>query len=209
MEGSNLTKLGRIIADLAMHPRYIPSYLLSGPFLGQSTLRLGMPWFSFSAIHFLDSFVTRAMSVFEYGSGGSTVYFSRRAASVVSTEDNKDWLARVETVLAASGITNVTLQYRPFDFHQAEKFDQSEYLLSIPERAFDIIVVDGTEETVPVRPACFYHAESRIRPGGIIVVDDSWRYPELRSANRAKSFRELRSVGPCRPGVTSTDIYFY
>ena len=56
---------------------------------------------------------------------------------------------------------------------------------------------------------CFERAENQIKPGGIIVIDDSWRYPGLRKKNRAKEFREFRSVGPCRPGVTSTDVYFY
>lgn len=209
MKGSNLTKLTRVIADLATHPRYILFYLSCGPFSGRSPLQLGLPWFSLSAIHFLDSFVARSMSVFEYGSGGSTVYFARRAASVVSTEDNRNWLERVQTELDSLGLNNVELQHRALNFHRAERFEQSAYLHSIPDRAFDIIVVDGTEEIVPVRPTCFYHAESRIKPGGIMIVDDSWRYPEIRAVNRAKSWREFRSVGPCRPGVTSTDIYFY
>jgi hypothetical protein len=43
----------------------------------------------------------------------------------------------------------------------------------------------------------------------MIVVDDSWRYPELRAKNRAKRFSVFQSVGPCRPGVTSTDVFFY
>jgi predicted O-methyltransferase YrrM len=209
MKGSNLTKLSRVIADLATHPRYIPSYVSCGPFSGRSPLPLGLPWFSLSAIHFLDSFVAKPMSVFEYGSGGSTVYFARRATSIVSTEDNRNWLERVQTELSSLGLNNVELQYRAFDFHCCERFAESAYLHSIPDGAFDIIVIDGTEENVPVRPACFYHAESRIKPGGIIIVDDSWRYPELRAVNRAKSWREFRSIGPCRPGVTSTDIYFY
>ena len=209
MKGSNLTKISRVFAHLVTHPQHIPSYLSSGPLSAKSPLEHGLPWFSLSAIHFLDSFVSKSMKVFEYGSGGSTVYFANRAGSVVSTEDNKDWLELVQTELAASGIANVTLQYRSFDFHRAEHFEQSDYLCSIPDRAFDIIIVDGTEESIPVRPTCFQHAESRVAPGGIIVVDDSWRYPELRSLNHAKSFREFRSIGPCRPGVTSTDVYFY
>jgi predicted O-methyltransferase YrrM len=60
-----------------------------------------------------------------------------------------------------------------------------------------------------VRPVCFARAERQVRPGGIIVVDDSWRYPALRQANRARHFRDFQSVGPFRPGVTSTDIFFY
>jgi len=149
------------------------------------------------------------MNVFEYGSGGSTVYFAKNCASVTSTEDNKQWLERVDTRLAAQGISNATLQFRPFDFHHPVDFEKSDYLHSIPDRHFDVIVVDGTEESVQVRPACFQYAESRIGPGGIIIVDDSWRYLRLRPTHSAKSFREFRSIGPCRPGVTSTDIFFY
>jgi predicted O-methyltransferase YrrM len=76
-------------------------------------------------------------------------------------------------------------------------------------------VVDGTEEFIGqrgamlVRPMCFHHAENFIRQGGIIVVDDSWSYPELRRENRAKKCRVFKSIGPSRPGVTSTDVFFY
>ena len=44
---------------------------------------------------------------------------------------------------------------------------------------------------------------------GIVVVDDSWRYPGLRRNHRAKELKIFQSVGPCRPGVTSTDVFFY
>jgi hypothetical protein len=40
-------------------------------------------------------------------------------------------------------------------------------------------------------------------------VDDSWRYPSLRASAKTKRYKVFRSVGPCRPGVTSTDLYFY
>ena len=149
------------------------------------------------------------MNVFEYGSGGSTIYFAKRAASVTSTEDNREWLERVQAHLAAEAISNATLLFRPFDFCHPVDFEKSDYLQSIPDRPFDMIIVDGTEESVQVRPTCFRYAETRIAPGGVIIVDDSWRYPQLRFDNRAKSFREFRSIGPCRPGVTSTDIFFY
>jgi predicted O-methyltransferase YrrM len=214
LHGSNLTRLARVVRDLTTHPQHIYPYFSIGPWSAKTPLELGLPWFSLSAIRFLDKYVSKTMDVFEYGSGGSTIYFANHAASVTSTEDNQQWLQRVEAALAAEGITNATLQFRPFDFHAAVDFKKSDYLHSIPDRPFDIIIVDGTivgetEESVQVRLTCFRHAESRIAPGGIIIVDDSWLYPQLRSAHRAKSYRQFRSIGPCRPGVTSTDILFY
>ena len=60
-----------------------------------------------------------------------------------------------------------------------------------------------------VRPICFRKAEEHVKPNGIIVVDDSWRYPSLRENNRARDVKVFQSVGPCLLGVTSTDVFFY
>lgn len=209
MKGSALTKLTRVLTHLATHPRHVGTYVTCGPLCRRSPLELGVPWFAQSAIDFLEGHVTKSMHVFEYGSGGSTVFFARRAATVLSNEDNADWLNRVRQALAQQELTNARLQHHPYDFHHAEDFVQSAYLNSLPAGPMDIIVVDGMEEATQVRPQCFKLAETRIKPGGIIIVDDSWRYEALRTTNRAKSWREFRSIGPCRPGVTSTDIYFY
>ena len=60
-----------------------------------------------------------------------------------------------------------------------------------------------------MRPVCFQLAETVIKPGGIIIVDDAWRYADIIKNHLAKERRDFQSIGPCRPGVTSTDIYFY
>jgi predicted O-methyltransferase YrrM len=177
--------------------------------MSKQPLDLELPWFSYAAIDFLQSFLEPQMSVFEYGSGGSTLFFARRVRTVISTEDNATWFENVRQRLAELSLKNAELQHHEFDFKNPEGFGNSAYLNSTPSQKFDVIVVDGAEEAVPMRPICFYHAENFINPGGIIVVDDSWRYPELRRHNRATDHRIFQSVGPCRPGVTSTDIFFY
>ena len=209
MHGTPLRKLGRLAAELLRHPRSLPFYLACGPLGKWTPLQLQLPWFSLASIKFLDRFITQSMEVFEYGAGGSTLYFAKRAGKVVSTENEQGWVEQVEQALAAENLHNAEVQYRPFDFFHAEGFGESGYLHSIPDRLFDVIVIDSAEESQEVRPACFHHAEARVRPGGIIVVDDSWRYPELHTTHHAKAWRQFRGIGPCRPGVTSTDIYFY
>ena len=74
---------------------------------------------------------------------------------------------------------------------------------------YDIILVDNYEEDEDLRTVCFYEAEKAIVPGGIIILDDSWRYEKVRKNNSAKKVLRFQSIGPCRPGVTTTDIYFY
>jgi|SRR5208282_1512733 len=209
MHGTVPQKIGRVIADLALHPAYIPRFVVHNVVNGKSPLDLEIPWFAYAAIDFLEGFLRPTMKVCEYGSGGSTLFFARRTSSVFSIEDNPTWHELVKNRLEQKAYRNAQLKLCPFDFKNPAGFEQSEYLNAMPEEKFDVIVVDGSEEWTQVRPTCFRKAESRVNPGGIIVVDDSWRYPELRSSNRAPNYKSFRSVGPSRPGVTSTDVFFY
>jgi SAM-dependent methyltransferase len=209
MHGTVPQKVGRLAADLMLHPKYIPRCLAHNILNGKSPLDLELPWFSYAAIDFLQDYLKPHMTVCEYGSGGSTLFFARRVKSVFSIEDNPHWFELVSRRLQQKCIRNVTLQLCPFDFKNPVDFEHSAYLNAIPDEFFDVIVVDGSEEWTPVRPICFAKAEGKIKPSGILVVDDSWRYPGLREKNRARTFKIFQSVGPCRPGVTSTDVFFY
>lgn len=209
MHGTVPQKIGRVITNLISHPNYIPRCFSHNLLNGRTPLDLELPWFSYAAIDFLEDFVTSRMKVFEYGSGGSTLFFARRAGSVLSVEDNPNWQELVTQKLADNQLENATILLRPFDFKNPVGFETSDYFTALPDEKFDIIVVDGSEEWTQVRPVCFRRAEERVNPGGIIVVDDSWRYPALRETHRAKSVQIFQSVGPCRPGVTSTDVFFY
>jgi len=209
MHGTVSQKIGRVIGNLISHPQYISRCLTHNVINGKTPLDLEIPWFSYAAIDFLEGFVQPHMTVFEYGSGGSTLFFARRAKKVVSVEDNPKWFEWVTRRLEQKGFGNVQVELREFNFKEPVGFDHSAYLHAIPDERFDIIVVDGSEEWSLVRPICFEKAEGRINRGGIIVVDDSWRYPGLRKNHRAKKFKIFQSVGPCRPGVTSTDVFFY
>lgn len=209
MHGTIPLKIGRVIGNLVLHPQYIPRCLAHNVLHDKSPLDLKIPWFSYAAIDFLEKFLQPQMTVCEYGSGGSTIFFAQRTRSVFSIEDNPQWFNLVSKRLRELSLPNATLVLCPFDFKQAEGFEHSDYLHAMPEEKFDVIVVDGAEEWTPVRPRCFRMAESRIKPGGIIVVDDSWRYQQIRKENHAKRFEVFQSVGPGRPGVTSTDVFFY
>jgi predicted O-methyltransferase YrrM len=209
MKGSIPVKIGRLVADLMVHPNYLPRIIEHNLINGKSPLDLEVPWFSYAANDFLAEYLKPDMTVCEYGSGGSTLFYARRTNFVYSIEDNERWYELVRNRLREKGIHNVELRFQPFDFKNPIGFEHSEYLHAMPEGPFDVISIDGSEEWCHVRPICFSYAELHIKPGGIIVVDDSWRYPGLRTHNNAKRFRIFKSVGPCRPGVTSTDIFFY
>jgi Methyltransferase domain len=209
MHGTVVQKVGRVMANLCQHPQYISRCLRHNVVGGAMPVDLELPWFAYAAIDFLEEFLEPHMCLSEYGCGGSTLFFARRLKHVCSIENDPQWFNLVSTRLREKSIANVTLKLCPFDFKNPAGFENSDYLRALPVEQSHVVVIDGSEEWTQVRPVCFTYAEEHVRPGGIIVVDDSWRYPDLRKQNRARRVRVFESVGPCRPGVTSTDVYFY
>jgi hypothetical protein len=156
----------------------------------------GLPWMTFNAIRFIDRKLSKNMRVFEYGSGGSTLFFCRRAQYVISVEHDRSWYELVKTRLEKKNITNWegTLIEPEFAGHASQSIaDPLEYgtddpeltqyrfknyassIDSFPDRSFDWIIVDGRS-----RPSCMQHAMPKLKPGGYLLLDNSDRDYYLR-----------------------------
>lgn len=55
----------------------------------------GLPWITYKAQNKLDSLVNERLSVFEWGCGGSSVYFANRVKKIITIEHNREWLNKV------------------------------------------------------------------------------------------------------------------
>jgi len=199
--------LKRYLGDNFFHKRTEMPIKIT-PFLKltcPSPIDLGLPWFSYSAIDFLNDYLKPFMSVFEWGSGGSSIYFANRCKSVYSIENNKQWYVSLQVKISKLFLSNLKLGLVEVGLTANE----DDYIQSIGSVKYDVISVDGYEFSPESRKLCFYKAESNINPGGIIIIDDSYLYEDIRKHNKAKRFMVLRSVGPARLGVTTTDVYFY
>ena len=136
---------------------------------GRSVNRDGqwIPWFTYPAIDFLSQFDYTQRSVFEYGSGASTLFWASRARCVVSVESEADWCAKVR----AGAPANCEVIFSPRD--------PDEYSGQIRTHGrFDVVVIDGTGES---RPLCCWRALEHLEPGGMIILDNSDLW--LRSAS--------------------------
>ena len=71
-----------------------------------SPLASRQPWMSYGAISALEKTLTARMKVFEWGIGGSTLFFSERTSSVTSVEHDTSWSLEARQALAAAGRTN-------------------------------------------------------------------------------------------------------
>lgn len=150
------------------------------------------PWVTFGAIDWLKSYLRSDMSVFEWGSGGSTLYFSKQVKRVVSVEHDQAWHAKVLATLQRENAVNCEyslilprtsrlahlLPYRPytyvsrtFEAHKDMFFRK--YVREIDgyaDRSFDLVMVDGRS-----RGACLVRAVKKVKQGGYLLLDNSER----------------------------------
>jgi hypothetical protein len=123
------------------------------------------PWLTEAAVYFLNSWLKPTDIGFEWGSGRSTVWFAERTQHLVSIEHHKGWYENVSKMLADKGISQ-GIDYFHIDLNESYENKINEY-----EQRFDYVLVDGRR-----RLKCFKQAISQVKPGGILILDNSDRY---------------------------------
>jgi hypothetical protein len=139
------------------------------------------PWFTYSAIHFLNTIELNGKRVFEYGSGFSTLYFRNRLADVTSVEDNQFWKNKIDDM--STSTTKSLILYKegteyvnaPLDF----------------DHTFDLIVVDGS-----YREECVKVAIRALSKNGMIILDNSDGYVSSAKLLRKSGFLQIPFLGP-------------
>ena len=124
-----------------------------------------LPWLTYPAIDFLGTLALHDKRVLEFGSGYSTLWWAKRAESVISFEADQRWM---NSLTMPSNATVIPLATDPNDrFHRTvgvEKFLKE----TLGDQRFDVIVIDGVDRVGTARASLPYLAE-----GGIVVVDNS------------------------------------
>ena len=131
------------------------------------------PWLTPQANAQLESWLKPGFAGFEWGAGRSTVWLGRRVAALTSVEHDEVWYERVRARLGREGLGSVTLLRYPAG--------SDAYVAAIdatPDGTLDFALIDGLHES---RGACAARALAKIRPGGLVIVDDVNRYLPSRS----------------------------
>lgn len=164
---------------------------------GRSTMALRSPWLPFKMIDALTAVVGEQTRVFEYGGGGSTLWFLDRGAEVVTVEHHSAWAASLRS---AASHPRWTLIEPVAD----ENFD--DYVRAIDDYAddwFDVVLVDGRE-----RIRCMIEAQAKVRPGGLLIVDDTDRARYSSGLARMPWPRQdFTGFAPAKPSLAYTTIF--
>lgn len=164
---------------------------------GKFPLDMELPWITIIAKNYIESYLKNCtkseVKVFEYGSGGSSLFFLKYANEVHSVEHDEHWFELVNRKIAEMKIQGWTgyLKLAEVGNHITENLDAgnpNHYYTKAPDFAnasfknyvtvidkfpvdyFDIVLVDGRS-----RPACLLHSTDKIRKGGLLILDNSER----------------------------------
>lgn len=142
-----------------------------------------LPWMSYSILDFFDEKLNKDLTLFEYGLGYSTLYFSKRVKSVWSIEHHKGWYEDIKERMKDQ--KNVTIEWEDLDNGYEEAIKK------IKDK-FDIILIDGRK-----RVKCAINAFDNLSDNGILILDDSNRdyYQGAFDFYEKKGFRKLTFTG--------------
>lgn len=165
----------------------------------------GLPWLVYEAIDWLKTYLNSNMHVFEWGAGGSTIFFSNYSKSVTSVEHDLNWYKSTSDAIAERSIKNVQLMLcKPTkstdmdnlygsSFEQYREMSFYKYVRAIEiflDNSFDLVAVDGR-----ARVACMEYAKRKIKPGGYLLLDDSERSAYKSGRNKYEDWIKMEFYG--------------
>lgn len=159
-----------------------------------------LPWYSYPMIEYLTQLNFSDADVLEFGGGQSTLWWCERAKSVTTLEANREWQA--ELARRTAGRATVLEVSSPSDAAQR-----------LGDQKFDVIVVDDGSAAGPGgRVDNARTAFSHIKPGGLIIVDNSnagYTHPISVEANEAGWTRiDFIGFAPGSWGLACSSLLF-
>jgi predicted O-methyltransferase YrrM len=151
-----------------------------------------LPWLTPAGNDILAARLDHSDIGLEMGSGRSTLWFAKRTRYLTSIEDDAIWYGRVESMLREASQDNVTLRLIPKDVPDSDG-SRSAYVRAIRDvqDPLDYVLIDGA-----YRDHCAVNVTSKIRPGGMLIVDNAnWFLPSDSISPRSRTLAQ----GPGTP----------
>jgi precorrin-6B methylase 2 len=201
----------KILRKYAFTARLLETYFFSkkylipkGWFLSRFLLspvdekNVPLPWFTYASIHFITQKLNPSFTVFEFGSGNSTLWFASKVQRVFSVEHDADFYAHKLNELKS--FENISCELIPLGEGYSDK------ILDF-DNAFDIIVIDGRE-----RVDCAKNSIKALKKDGVIIWDNSDRdeYAEGYDHFIKNGFKKIdfKGVGPISHSEWQTSIFY-
>ncbi len=145
---------------------------------GRNATKNGDIWIVPESRKHLAYLVKPDMTCFEWGAGGSTIWFARHCQYTISVESHPRWYIWTQERLRRDNLTDkVQLWYAHCTADSTDLYTDT--IEAYPyEQQFDVIAPDGF---LPARRRCIELSLNHLKSGGILVVDNSnwFEYKDL------------------------------
>lgn len=171
-----------------------------------------LPWFTYSAIEALKNWDLSEKRIFEYGSGYSSLFWSKRCKELVSIEHHPDWYEKISNLtpgnvrLILASIDEAKNDYHPSRETQEEFQRYAESINDLGQ--FDVIVLDGYARS-RMRYQCAKAALPHLTKGGLIILDNSDWLPGTAMFLRQAGLIEVDFSGPVPGNPQSQTTSFF
>lgn len=149
------------------------------------------PWLTPQAIELLDDWLKPTDAGLEWGSGRSTRWLARRVGQLTSVEHEQGWFEQVKSDLPrTAGGHTVDYRFVECDLRRSDSPESHPYCDIADELepgSLDFALVDGV-----IRLSCFRKAIDRLKPGGLLILDNAERYVPNRRGERYTTFYNHR-----------------
>ena len=169
---------------------------------GRQALSKGEPWIVPDALDYLRTIVKPSWCVFEWGAGGSTLWFAKNCSVTITVEHARKWHGNIKGKLPRDA--TVVLRYIPI---HKDNHDYADAILKHPDGTFDLVSVDGE---VGKRDRCLKNTWKKVVPGGYVMLDNSnWWKGEIPDGWTRVDFivRGLKWIGVREPFAWQTSFF--
>lgn len=153
-------------------------------------------WVTYKAKSWLEKWLKPHHVGWEFGSGYSTIWFAKRVKFLTSLENKIVWYNRMRKLMSDHKVDNVQLLYEAklgyYPFVIKRCYDET----------LDFLFVDGRNRVV-----CVKRGYSKIKKGGILILDNSERERYGEAFKLLADWPRLDFAGPGRGGNWQTSIW--
>ncbi len=153
-----------------------------------------IPWYTYPAIDYIKRVDFSHRTIFEYGSGNSTLFWGKRASKVISVEDNPKWFQEI----AKKASPNILIKLI------TKKLEYVNEIMNYPYK-FDVIIIDGEHS----RFQCAQKAMLKLNNGGMIILDNSENYFKTANTLRESGLIQIdmTGFGPIQGNTWTTSFF--
>ncbi len=148
-----------------------------------------LPWVNREAINIFENLLNKKDVGVEFGSGRSTIWFSKKVKHLTSIEDDKNWYSKIKGKLEEKRLENVSFLFKESNNSNPNDSDYCKSIDSFEDQSLDFVIIDGNHRDIFALKSL-----KKIKKGGFIYLDDANRYYPFKTTSPYSIGEDLSKI---------------